>query len=261
METLWIEIRDAAGTRREALRPGLTRIGGRGADVALPDAGDDQLQIADDPPRMVHVGAGPAPELRGAGVEESALEPGDVLAWCGVEIAYLGSQVQARLEELPRAELELEAPAAFAEHPRAWKRVRAGMLVELGLADKTVARHWQDQVRAGSFQADRCAEEIESAEGTVADDARLEDRASRLQRDLLMSPLLRGSRGASRKAREGARSMAALGVAQLLGFLAYSVLVFLLLLVARYKGFEIDGLLDGILAPLTGESGGAPGTP
>ena len=72
-----------------------------------------------------------------------------------------------------------------------------------------------------------------------------------------MSPLLRGSRGASRKAREGARSMAALGVAQLLGFLAYSVLVFLLLLVARYKGFEIDGLLDGILAPLTGEGGDA----
>lgn len=139
----------------------------------------------------------------------------------------------------------LESVPVFGEgEERAWRRLSAGLAVELGLADKKVARHWQERVRAGEFDADACAAEILEAGGFEAGDARLVERSARLQRDLVMTPL---SRSAGRKVRRAARGGLAFLVAQLLAIGVYSLLVAIALVLLRLQGVAFDPLLDRAL--------------
>ena len=169
--------------------------------------------------------------------------------------------------EAPLVELGESVPAQSAEDPgsgssgsgasedlRGWRRVRAGLLVEQGKADKKVARHWQAAVQRGEFNADACAAELlagEPAAGAPDGDAALLERCARLQRDLLMAPMLRGAKGAGRKAREATRGFVAMLVAQLVVLTIYSFVILAALLLVRAKGFGLDDSLDTILGPLS----------
>jgi hypothetical protein len=133
-----------------------------------------------------------------------------------------------------------------AEH-RAWRRLQAGLLVELGLADKQVARAWQTRVREGGFDPDRCAEELLAGARTRLDPGRVLDRCGRLQRDLVMSPLLRGTKGAGRAARKATKGFFAMVIAQSLALLVYSLLVAVGLLLLRHQGHDPTGWLDAVL--------------
>ena len=118
---------------------------------------------------------------------------------------------------------------------RAWRRLMAGMLVEQGLGDKDVSKRWQAMVKSGDFDPDRFAEELLAASNLERADveSKLLTRSTRLERDLLMTPLLRGVSGASRKVR---------GV-----LFAFSALAFLFLLVLSFKGVEFDPFFQAII--------------
>jgi len=131
----------------------------------------------------------------------------------------------------------------------AWRRLTAGMLVEQGLGDKEAAKRWQALVRSGDFDPDRCAAELLDAGPTkpAEVEAKLLLRSARLERDLLMTPLMQGVAGASRKARGAARTGAAALVTQLIVVGIYSVLVFLFLLVLAFKGVQFDPFFQSLL--------------
>lgn len=135
-----------------------------------------------------------------------------------------------------------------------WKRIEAGVLVQLGLADKKATKRWQQAVRSGSFEPDACAADILSAEKTRRETARVVDRTGTLLRDLVMGPLLRGAKGATRRAREKSKNLIAMLITQLFALGIYSMLVFFTLLLLRYKGVELDGFFDRILSPLRGDN-------
>jgi len=130
---------------------------------------------------------------------------------------------------------------------RAWRRILSGLLVEQGLASRDATRRWQEAVRAGALDPDRCADElIESVPGLDAD-ARLGERAARLQRDLVMAPLLRGATGAKRRLRRAARGGAAILVSQAVVVGIYTLLVVAALVLLRYHGVAFDPLFDRLL--------------
>lgn len=132
---------------------------------------------------------------------------------------------------------------------RAWRRLLAGLLVEQGVGSKDVAKRWQAMVKSGDFDPDRFAEEQLAASALDDPDlgAKVLTRSTRLERDLLMTPLLKGVSGASRKVRGAARSGAAALVTQALVVLSVSVLAFLFLLVLSFKGVEFDPFFQAIL--------------
>lgn len=135
--------------------------------------------------------------------------------------------------------------------PRNWRRVKAGLLVELGLADKGAARRAQDAVRTGSFDVDAAASELLGTSGVDDGDSRLSERSARLARDLMMTPLQRGARGVARRTRQATRSGVAWLVTQavVVGFVA--LMVFVALVVARYQwGLSVDQALDRVLSLL-----------
>ncbi len=268
MGTCWLEITDEGGRqRRESLNRGLTRVGGRDGEIALAGSGGEQLHVYDQPPRMVYVGSGSPPLRDGEPFEETALSSGDRVEWKGARIVFRGPASEASLEEIPviddppAATLPATGPglapgevALSADEARAWRRLRAGLLVELGLADKQVARSWQDAVRRGEFDADACARELLAAERALGDPRRASERViertAMLARDLLMAPLLRGGRGATRKARQAVKGTVAMALSQLLALLVYSVIVLVMLLLLRHRGLEFDAFFDRILGPI-----------
>ncbi len=153
------------------------------------------------------------------------------------------------MSDLPEADLQpLQPTRDPGSDSLAWRRLRAGLLVELGLAPRAAARRWQKEVAAGRFDADACAEEILAGAVLTSDaEAKLAGRAARLQRDLLMAPALRGARGAARRAREGARGLVAMLVAQVVTLTVLLAIVLVGLLVARLTtGFSFDGFFDSI---------------
>ncbi|MEM7305738.1 MAG: hypothetical protein AAF682_03665 [Planctomycetota bacterium] len=252
----WLDITDGGGERREALQPGLTRVGAQG-DIAHPSAGDDEIHVWDQPPRAIYVGGGDPPTVDGKPLDEAPLAPGTRLQWRGMTLVYGGDAAaadQAALEEIPlAAPPPAAAPAAVAPRglpegeDRVWKRLKAGMMVELGLADRVAAKRWQDAVVGGSFNPDDCASEILARSAAKADDPRVLERSGRLLRDLLMAPLLSGTRGASRRARTAAKGTVAMILSQGIAFLVYTVIVLIAFLLLRVRGVSLDGFFDRLL--------------
>ncbi len=235
---------------RSELAPGLNRLGGPGCEVEIPGTAGSELHLWDDPPRLVHVGGQTRPEFEGRAVEELDLVPGARFTWAGHEFVFGSAAPRAALQEIPLTEAlpaKAPAPSAAGPAPRAWTAVRAGMLAELGLADRQVVQRWQDAVVRGEFDPLAAAQELVRSSPVPEDDPRLAERSARLLRDFLMSSMQRGARGAGRKARNVARTGLAMILAQGLAILAYTLVLFVIALLTRVKwGFSLDRLLDGV---------------
>lgn len=254
----WLHIEDGSGesgARRVALRPGLTRVGSGDADVALGGVGvddADELHVWDDPPRVVFVGDGLRPTKNGAAFEETPLERGDEIRWGTARIRFeIGGESRARLEEIePRGTTVASSASAgpSTDHERvAWQRLHAGLLVDLGVADRATVRKWQKAVREGSFDAGECAREIEAGSTGVPDPGRLAGRAGQMLRDFVMVSAQRGVQGTGRRARQAARSGAAFLIAQGTALLVFGLILLAAALLLRLRGTSIDGLLDKLL--------------
>jgi hypothetical protein len=258
----WIEIVAGDGTRRRhVLKSGLTTVGGRRGDVALDGSGDDQLHFWDQPPKVVFVGDGDPPRLRGEARDEASLVPGDVVEWRGARIE-LGGRTHAVIEEIhaPPPSPASAAPAPFAAPMTtpsmsasadsvdlAWRRLRAGMLIEQGLVEPSIARRWQEAVMRGEFDPDACARDVLGSLQPGATDARVLERSGRLARDLVMSPAQGGARGSARKTRSVFKSGLAAIIVQFLVFGICTLLVVAAMFVARWRlNWSIDSFLDGI---------------
>ncbi len=249
-----IELTDAHGTRhRHSLREGLTTIGGRRGDVALDGTDGDQLHIWDRPPKLLFVGAGESPLVNGRAVEEHALRSGDVIEWRGARLVFSGlAYAQFEEIELPPEPAPV-APAAASETP-AWSRLRAGLLVELGLAGPQAARRWQEAILRSEFEPDSCARDLLASSNVPAGDPRLLERATRLQRDLIMSPLQRGLRGQARRVRSAASNWFAMALTQLLVLVVFMALFGVALFIVRVRWqWSVDAYLDRLAALLRGE--------
>lgn len=263
----WVDITADGATVRYPLRTGLTRLGGAGADVLVPGA-PDELHIWSDPPKAIHVGSASVPLVAGRAFEESVLADGDTIQW-GAAVLVYGRTGQALVEELPMqvttssppagglpvaSRVGTVAPVAARPMPSTGspglfeKRLHAGVLADLGLVSGKAVRRWQDAVRRGEFDADACARELVIPSAPGPDDQRLLERASRLQRDLLMMPVQRGVRGAGRRARVATRRGTAIVLANIIAITVYSfVLVAIMILVRRNYNFSFDGLIDQFL--------------
>jgi hypothetical protein len=269
VEHSWLDVAVGETSRRYELKSGLTSVGARG-DVPIEAEGGDQLHFWDQPAKLVFVGRGAQPLVNGRPCDEADLSPGDAVEWAGARLVYgreggaaqlreldLGALAGAALAPAPAPSVAAQPPAAQVVplaptglHPseeQAWWRLKAGMLVELGLADRGAARRWQDAVVRGEFEPDSCARDLLGTSTLSPADPRLAERSARLLRDLLMAPVTRGVQGAGRRARTAARSGAAFLLAQGIVIALYSALLVLALLILRLRwGWSVDGFLDGI---------------
>lgn len=241
----WLDVVGPSGKRREALKEGLTLVGGARADVVLAPELEDQLHVWNRPPRMLFLGRGARPSARGQAFEELALRPGDRVSWAEHVLVYGGEA--ARADEAPLEELPLANVPGAATEACFVARVRAGLACELGLADEAAAKRWRQQVLAGAFDPDACARELLPRTLSSENEQRLLERAGSLERDFLMAALLAGSEGARRKARERARGLAAFFLTQGLALVVFTLIVVAALLVVRAQGTSLDALLDRVL--------------
>jgi len=257
MPQAWIELTDARGTRhRHSLREGLTTVGGRRGDVALDGTDGDQLHIWDRPTKLLFVGGGEPPRVNGRVVEEYALRSGDVIEWRGARLEFAGlAYAQLEEVELPPEPAPV-APVAASPVPEdpAWNRLRAGLLVELGLAEPETARRWQDAILRNEFEPESCARDLLAKSSVPAGDSRLLERATRLQRDLIMSPVQRGLRGQTRRMRSAASNWFAMALTQMLVLVVFMALFGVALFIVRVRWeWSVDAYLDRIAATLRGE--------
>lgn len=266
----WIEVRGGAAQERIPWQ-GRLRLGAAPCEVVAPSPEGGELHLWSEPARLVFVGAGGLVLLNGRAVEEAPLTEGDTIQWGGLVVVV---HPPAALEELapepapvtpkssgrpgaaaPATAMSTQgrgpsgAPAAGPEAAgggQASQRLLAGLAAECGLGDKAAVKRWQAAVLRGEWDPDTAAREI--LQGTDPGAAALLERASRVQRDLLMSAFQRGMRGAARKARGAARGGSAFVVANVVAVSVYSLLVAALavLLRARY-GWSLDGGIDGLL--------------
>ena len=262
MTPAWIEWQDRDGRRRESLRAGLTVLGGGDADIPLEGAGEDVLHVWDDPPKVVTLGGDP-PEISGLKATEASLSPGDVIHWKGFRLLY-GEDRAAQpaappvIQEVPLPEPERTVGSGAEvsgspEEQRAWSLLRAGLLVELGLADSAAARRWQAAVARGEFDVNLAAAELGRTELPVEARQRVADRSARLFRDLVMAPVQRGARGAGRKVRGAAKGGVAFVIAQAFTLVIYTVLIGVLALIARVRwGWGYDAFFDRVRDTLPG---------
>lgn len=239
---------DEAGAARFELKAGLTMLGGARADLRVA-SGADSLHLWSQPPKLIFVGGGALPRVNGREVQEVDLRHSDRIEWCGRVWTFGFDDGQAQLEELSPERPTVATGARGAADGRAdptWRRLKAGLVAELALADRAVTRRWQDAVARGEFDSEAASRELLAAASTVADDdPRLLERSTRLMRDLLMSSV---TRSPMRAMRRGARSGLAFLVAQVL-ILALFCLLFLaaLLLLRTRFGHSIDAFLDRIV--------------
>lgn len=262
----WIEIVTADGVRhRHVLSGGLTVVGGKRADVDVANTDGDQLHVWDKPPKMVFLGAGPPPRVNGASCEERELRPGDLIEWRGVRIEF-GGLPYAAIEEIPLAPPSPPKPSTLAAATSAertpapedadapaWRRIKAGLIVELGLADSSTARRWQEAIQRSEFEADSCARDLLAASSIAAGDARVAERCTRLQRDLIMAPVQLGLRGSSRKLKSTANNWLAMAIAQFVVFGICCLLVLVTLFVLRVRwDWSADAFFDSISNALSG---------
>ena len=258
----WIEITRADGARqRHVLKPGLTVVGGRRCDVELPGAEADQLHFWDQPPKVVFVGTGAPPLVHGRASEETPLRQGDVVEWRGARIE-LGGLAQPRTEAisvapgLPPPVVAAPAPAvetAPSVEGVLTRRVKAGLLVELGLAEASSARRWQDAVKRNEFDPDACSRDVLAGSAVSSTDPRLLERSSRLLRDLVMAPVQPGVRAAPKKKTSSPpRSGLAAAIGQVVMFSSCCVIVFVALFFVRWRwDWSVDDFLDRLGGLLT----------
>ena len=139
---------------------------------------------------------------------------------------------------------------------RAWERVRAGLAIDLGAANRKAVTRWQEAVLGNAFDPDACARELLGDGSLSPNDPRLLERSGRLLRDFLMASLQRGVQGASRKIRSQARSGTAYLVANAIAISIYTLIVLVVMVLMRLKwGTSFDGMFDFILGrhcPLSG---------
>lgn len=246
----WLEIEEAGRSRRVALKSGLTRLGGPGADYALGAWEGGELHFWDSPPRVVHSGGGGAATINGRDFEECSLAPGDHIHW-GVVVVRFGSEgANSVLEEIPPEPARVRAPRRERTVPdaRLARWLWAGLLVEQGLAPRTEAKRWQEAVLRNEFDPDACARDVLGERLAEAEDPRLGQRAARLMRDLVMAPVAQGMRGTGRRMRGAAKGGTAFVLVQVLALLVYTAIILVIMLLVRVKWeFSFDGLLDGFL--------------
>lgn len=239
MASLSLLGRDGRPDRSIALPAGTITVGGPGSTVELSELGAGALRfVVPDDAAGEHVVERPSgsAELRvdARSGERFVLEDGALLEWAGLRLRF---DAEAALDEVALA----PAPSP------AWERLKAGVLVDMGRAHKATAKRWQEAVAAGTWDPTAAAREILAASGVPDDDPALVERCSRLGRDFLMQPTLRGARGAARATRKAGRNLFAYVLAQSMVVLLFAVLFAIGLLVARYEGVELDGLLDAVL--------------
>lgn len=255
MQEAWLDVHKGGQTNRHALAAGRTRIGGEGCDVVLDgtagaasDSGE--LHIWMSPPRVVYVGRGDPPLLDGRVFEQAPLEPGSSLQWRDAVLVFgQGPGVLEALDEDP-GQGGPESPVGTVQDDVAG-RVRSGLLADLNLTDNQAVKRWRAAVIASEFDPTACARELLAGERVPPGDTRLLERATRLQRDLLMSAHQRGVKGVRRRARAATRSGAAYVLANLIAISIYTLVVLAVMLLVRVQyGTSFDGTLDGILEGL-----------
>jgi hypothetical protein len=244
-----LDIDVGQGPQRTVLVRGLTLVGGDEGDVPVPGTGSDRLHVWDQPPKVMFVGSGTPPQINGRTLEEAVLKSGDAIEWAGVRLVF-GTEVAALVEvplETPKKGRAALAAGLPSDERVIWQRLHAGLLVELGMADKQAERRWQDAVVRGEFEPDACARDLLGASASGCDDPRLRERSSRLMRDLVMAPAQRGLKGAGRKARRATRHGLAWLVSQLVVAAIFFLMAILALFVIRAKwGWSVDKALDGM---------------
>jgi hypothetical protein len=269
----WLDITPLGSPKaRYQLLSGLMRVGSGEAEIPLEGTDGDQLHFWSDPAKVILIGGRTTPLFNGRAFEESSLEPGDSLQWCGAVIVYGAKanilqeiahepapapkpveQVQPKPAAAPLAGAASASVAAGASGGELWSRLKAGLLVDLGMADKGEAKRWQEAVKRGEFDASACSRDILSSCDVPDSDPRLRERANRLQRDLLMSPLVRGIQGTSRRARSAAKGGAAMIVSQGIGIGIYTLLIVVIAVFARINyDTDFTGMIDGFLNLLSG---------
>lgn len=237
MATLILLDGQGAVVDRIALGPGRTVVGGASAERPLPGLATGELHIWADEHRLECAPGSAEVRVAGEHLRACALADGVEFEWAGFTLRY---QVEALLDEVDASD----------DGSRAWRRLKAGLLVELGKADRRAAKRWQDAVVAGEFDPDRAADEILAATPVGDDEPAFLERSARLQRDLIMQPALRGVRGAARGVRRAGRNLVASLLVQSFVVLVLALVFGLGLLLARYQGFELDELLDRVLSVL-----------
>ncbi|MEM1449679.1 MAG: hypothetical protein AAF957_25705 [Planctomycetota bacterium] len=284
-----LEITTGDRTIVTPLRPGLTRIGApgsRGVHVEIEGAAGE-LHVWDEPPKVVRVRGDDALIVDGDMVEEGDLAGGTVFAWCGAKFRF--EAPAAVLEEIveeapaPRPQVAVASRPAPVALPSsappppappapsgpteavhgdrvqldgaelvAWRRMAAGMLVELNLAEKRATKRWQSAVMEREWDPDAAARDILTSSGDATSDPRFLERAGRLERDLLMASFQRGVKGASRRARGAARNTTAFLVANVIAIACYSAIILALLILARVKyDWSLDGIIDRMVDAVT----------
>lgn len=249
MAKAWFDVTSGGAPRREVLQDGLTVIGGDDGGIPIPASGADRLHVWSEPPKLIFVGQGEGPRVNGLPVQEAELRSGDRIEWAGAELCYGEPETVARLEEVavpPGAPGPVAADMGLDQE--SWDRVKAGILVEIGLADRGAAKRWQEAVKRNEFDPTACAREVLSRSEVPLGDPKVRDRAGRLERDLLMQPLLRGVQGASRRARTQAKGGAAFLISQTMAIGVYTVLVVVAAVLARMQwDWSFDEHIDSVL--------------
>jgi len=264
MNEATLTIQTSGNARTVVLRPGLTRIGAEGArgiHVEVPGA-EGELHLWDDPHKVVKVSGAAPITVGGKAVEEFALDHGARFEWSGAHFEVdLAGDVLEEIATSPSAPAAAPAPAPSQpgsgpglspSEAQAFERVAAGILVDVGLADKAVAKRWQAAVIAQEWDADAAAKAILTASSGATSDPKFLARAARLERDLLMASFQRGVKGASRKVRGAAKSSTAFFVANVVALSVYSAIIFALLIIARVSyEWDLNGIIDGMVDAVT----------
>ncbi|HJM56162.1 MAG TPA: hypothetical protein QF446_02450 [Planctomycetota bacterium] len=257
MQDAWLDVHQGGQTNRYALADGRTRVGGAGCDVVLdgtPNATSDsgEVHIWMSPPRVVYVGRGNPPLLDGRVFEQAPLESGSSIQWRGAVLVFgQGRGVLEELEGDPGCEDAGASGATVQDDVAA--RVRSGLLADLKLTDNQAVKRWRAAVMASEFDPASCARELLAGEQVPPGDTRLLERATRLQRDLLMSAHQRGVKGVRRRARAATRSGAAYVLANLIAISIYTLVVLAVMLLVRVQyGTSFDGTLDRIIGVFGG---------
>jgi hypothetical protein len=235
MSRAWLDPIDASdevcGARRE-LKAGLTMLGGVRGDVAVPGSMSDCVHLWSEPPKLIFVRNAKAPRVNGVESQELSLRHGDRIEWFELAWRFGYDDGQASLVQVAEAAPSRPAPSPLptaqpipsAAHAGvAWLRLKAGMLAELSLSERSVVKRWQDAVVRGEFDAEAAARElIAAAPGVNDNDPRLAERSTRLMRDLLMSSL---SRSTGRQVRQATRHGLAFLIANAMVLAIYTLLV------------------------------------